>query len=134
MFGKQRRKHSAWRCLTRVTCSILSFLNILNSVLSRICIAIVQMNLPMDEVCINSPKTRLVRAIAAKDQQSAVEANLPTYQLKERKFVISPSLARSVGYNMKSVRLTEDVIRTIFDRLGIAKPKRISSLMGIYER
>ncbi|KAK2163610.1 hypothetical protein LSH36_76g00075 [Paralvinella palmiformis] len=33
-----------------------------------------------------------------------------------------------VGYDMKSVRLTEDAIPTIFDKLGNAKPKRISSL------
>ena len=36
----------------------------------------------------------------------------------------------SVGYDMKSVGLTEDAILTIFDELGDANPKRISSLMA----
>ena len=53
----------------------------------------------------------------------------PPCYFEERMFVISPSMARSVGYDMKSVRLTEDAIPTIFDKLGNAKPKRISSLM-----
>jgi hypothetical protein len=44
-------------------------------------------------------------------------------------FVISPSMARSVGYDMNNVRLTEDAIPTIFDKLDNAKPKRISSLI-----
>jgi len=44
-------------------------------------------------------------------------------------FVILQSMARSDGYDMKSVRLTEDAILTIFDKLGNVKPKRISSLM-----
>ena len=52
-----------------------------------------------------------------------------TTSIEENMFVISPSMARSVGYDMKSVRLTEDAIPTIFDKLGNAKPKRISSLM-----
>ena len=38
-------------------------------------------------------------------------------------FVISPSMARSVGDDMKSVRLREDAIPTIFDKLGDTKPK-----------
>ncbi|KAK2164618.1 hypothetical protein LSH36_61g08001 [Paralvinella palmiformis] len=59
---------------------------------------------------------------AAKHEQSPVEANFPH-------FVISPSMARSVGYDMKSIRLTEDDIPTIFDKLSGAKPKRLSSLM-----
>ena len=90
---------------------------------------IVQMDLPVDGVCINSPKTRLVCAIGWGKKLCAVEANLPTYYFEEHMFVISPSMARSVGYDMKSVRLTEDAIPTIFDKLGNAKPKRISSLM-----
>jgi len=63
-----------------------------------------------------------------------MEVNLPTNQFEERMFVISPSLARSVGYDMKSVRLTEDDIRTIFYKLANAKPKRISSLMDELNR
>ncbi|KAK2153164.1 hypothetical protein LSH36_305g03073 [Paralvinella palmiformis] len=39
-------------------------------------------------------------------------------------------MALSVGYDMKSVRLIEDAILTIFDKLGNAKPKRISSLIN----
>ena len=38
-------------------------------------------------------------------------------------FVISPSMARSAGYDMKSVRLTEGAIPTMFDKLGNAKPE-----------
>jgi len=38
-------------------------------------------------------------------------------------FVISPSMARSVGYDIKNVRLREDASPTIFDKLGNAKPK-----------
>jgi len=49
--------------------------------------------------------------------------------LEERMFVISPSMARSVGYEMESVRLTEDAIPTILDKLGDANSKRISGLM-----
>jgi len=40
--------------------------------------------------------------------------------------VILPSIARSVGYDRKSIRLTEDAIPTIFDKLGDG---RISSLI-----
>ena len=43
--------------------------------------------------------------------------------------VISPSRTRSAGYDMMSVRLTEDAIPTIFDKLDNAKPKLISILM-----
>jgi len=32
---------------------------------------------------------------------------------EERMFVISPSFARSIGYDMNSIRLTEDAIPTI---------------------
>ena len=87
------------------------------------------MGLPVDGVCIHSPKQDSFARLAAKHEQSAVEASLLTYHFEERMFVISPSMARSVGYDMKSVRLTEDAIPTIFDKLGNAKPKRISSLM-----
>jgi len=45
-------------------------------------------------------------------------------------FDISPFMARSVGCDMRSASLTEDAVPTIFDKLGDAKPKRISSLMG----
>ena len=38
-------------------------------------------------------------------------------------------MALSFGYDIKSIRLTEDTIRIIFDKLGEYKPKRISSLM-----
>ena len=48
---------------------------------------------------------------------------------EERMFVILPSVARSVGYDMKSVRFTNYAIPAIFDKLGDAKPKRITSLM-----
>ena len=44
-------------------------------------------------------------------------------------FIISQSMARSVGYDMKNVRLTEDAIPTILVKQCDAKPKRISSLM-----
>jgi len=44
-------------------------------------------------------------------------------------FVISPPMVRSVGYDVKNVRLTKDAIPTIFDKLGDAKSKRNSSLM-----
>ena len=57
------------------------------------------MDLAVVGVCINSTKTRLVYAM----------------------FVILPSIARSVGYDMKSVRLTEDSIPAIFDKLGNIK-------------
>ena len=43
-------------------------------------------------------------------------------------FVISLCLARSVGYDINSVRLTDDVIPSIFVKQPDAKPKRISSL------
>jgi len=49
--------------------------------------------------------------------------------LEERMFVISPSMARSVRYEMESVRLTEDAIPTILDKLGNTNSKRISGLM-----
>jgi len=48
---------------------------------------------------------------------------------EELMFVISPSMARSVGYDLKCVRFTEDADPAIFDKLGDAKPKRSSSLM-----
>ena len=83
---------------------------------------IVQMDLPVDGVCINSPKTRIVCASGCEtwtECNGSQLANLP----------LSPSMARSVGYDMKSVRFTEMAIPTIFNKLGNAKPKRISSLM-----
>jgi len=43
--------------------------------------------------------------------------------------IISPSVARSVVYDTNIVRLTEDVIPTVFDKLGNAKHKQIRSLM-----
>ena len=43
-------------------------------------------------------------------------------------FVIWPSMGRSVRYDMKSFRLTQDAISTIFNKLGNAKLKRISGL------
>ena len=49
-------------------------------------------------------------------------------------FVISPSMARSFGYDMIGVMLAEDSIPTIFDKLGNAKPKPISSLMEKLKR
>ena len=38
-------------------------------------------------------------------------------------FVISPSIARSVGYDIKGVRLTKDAIPIILDKLGDVNPK-----------
>ena len=49
-------------------------------------------------------------------------------------FVISPSMTRSVGYDMRSVRLPENAIPTIFHKLGDDKPERISSLMDKLNR
>ena len=46
-------------------------------------------------------------------------------------FVISPSMARSVGYDIKSVRFTEDAITTIFDKLCDGKTEQKT---GMYER
>jgi len=48
---------------------------------------------------------------------------------ERRMFVISSSFPRSIGYNMNSVRLTEDAIRTIFIKQRDAKAKQMSSLM-----
>jgi len=48
---------------------------------------------------------------------------------EEQMFIISLSMAQSDEYYMKSVRLTEYAIPTLFNKLGDAKPKRISSLM-----
>ena len=46
---------------------------------------IVQMDLPVDLVCINSPKKQdSIARLAAKHEQSAVQSNLPTYHFKER--------------------------------------------------
>jgi len=81
------------------------------------------------EYALIPPKQDSFSRLAAKHEQSAVEANLLTYHFEEHMFVNSPSMARSVGYDMKSVRLTEYVIPIILDKLGDAKPKRISSLM-----
>ena len=53
------------------------------------------MDLPVDGVCINSPKTKRDRL-----RKSAVQWK-PTYHFEERIFVISSSMARSVGYGMK---------------------------------
>ena len=47
----------------------------------------------------------------------------------ETRIVISPSMARSVRYDMKSARLTEDAIPTRFDKLCDAKPKQMIRLM-----
>ena len=41
---------------------------------------------------------------------------------------------RSFGYDMKSVRFTEDTIPTIFVKQCYANPKRISSLMETLNR
>ena len=40
-----------------------------------------------------------------------------------------PSMARSVGYEIERVRLTEDAIPTILGKLGDANSKQISGLM-----
>ena len=82
---------------------------------------IVQMDLPVDELCINSlqNKTRFRDWLR---NANRVQWR-PTYHFEECMFVISPSIARSVGYDMKSVSLTEDAIPTIFDKLGNAKLK-----------
>jgi len=77
------------------------------------------MGLPVDGVCIHSPKQDSFARLAAKHEQSAVEANLPQQTF----------LTRSRRYDMKNVRVTEDAILSIFDKMGDAKPKRISSLM-----
>ena len=48
---------------------------------------------------------------------------------EERTLVISPSLVRSIGYDMQCIGLTEDVIPTIFVEQNDPKPKRISTSM-----
>ena len=47
---------------------------------------------------------------------------------EERMFVISPSLARSIGYDMNTVRITENPILIIFVKKLNAKRKRISNM------
>ena len=77
-------------------------------------------------------KTRLrewVRNMNRVQWKPTCHSKLCGRHFEERMFVISPSMARSVGYDMKSVRLREDAIPTIFDKLCNAKPKRISCLM-----
>ena len=65
---------------------------------------IVTLDLSVDGVCIHSPKINSVRL-------------KPTYHFDEHMFVISPSMARSDGYDMKSARLIEDPSPTIFDKI-----------------
>jgi len=81
------------------------------------------------EYALIPPKQNSFALLAAKHEQSPVEANLPNHHLEQHMFVISPSMARSVGYDMKSVRLIEDAIPITFDKLANAKPKQIISLM-----
>jgi len=76
------------------------------------------------EYALIPPKQGSFARLAVKHEQRAVEANLPTYHFEERMFVILPSDARLVGYDIKSVRLTENAIPTIFDKLANAKPKQ----------
>ena len=70
----------------------------------------------------NPPKQGSFARLAEKHEQSALVANLPLRGTCVRYFPI-------YGTIMKSVRLTEDAFPTIFNKLGNAKPKRISSLM-----
>ena len=46
--------------------------------------------------------------------------------------VISTSITRSVGYDTKTVRLTEDAIPTMFDKLSDSKPKH-SGIVHIWD-
>ena len=78
------------------------------------------------EYALIPPKHDLFARLAANHEQSAAEAISPTYHFDERMFVISPSMAPPVGCEIKSVRLTEDAIPTVSDKLGNVKPKRIS--------
>ena len=52
--------------------------------------------------------------LVAKHEYSGMEANLPTYHFEERMLIISPSMGRSVGYDMNRVRVTEDAIPTMY--------------------
>ena len=78
------------------------------------------------------PKSKARLRDWLRNMKSAVEDRLPQQALgvgrfEERVCVISPSVARSV--DIQSVRLTENDIPAIFDKLSDAKRKRISSLM-----
>ena len=54
---------------------------------------------------------------------------------EDNMFVISPTLAESIGYgHVKSARLIEDAIPTIFAKPGPVKTKRASSLMQKLDR
>ena len=98
------------------------------------------MDLPVNGVCINfPPKQDPFALLAAKHEEGAVEANLPLRGTYVRYFAVY--FERSVGYDMKSVRLTEDATPAIFEKLDNDKPKQISILMEklnrkrvIYER
>ena len=89
---------------------------------------IMQMDMAVDGVCINFPKTWLICAICCETWTECSASQL-NYHFEERMFVILLAIAWLVGYDMKSVRLTEDAIPTIFDKLSNAKPKRMDSLM-----
>jgi len=97
---------------------------------------IVQMGLPLNGPSLQN-KTRLrdwLRNTKRVQWKPTCHSKLCGRHFGERMFVISLSMARSVGYDMKSVRLTEVAIPTIFDTLGNGKSKRISSLMGKQNR
>ena len=76
--------------------------------------------MPVDGVCINSLKTILVCAIGCETWtvQWKATCQITHIYIYIYMFVISPSMAQSVGYDMKSVRKIEDVIPTIFNKLA----------------
>ena len=87
----------------------------------------------MEYAFIHHQQDSFARLVAKHDQRvqwkPTCHSNLCGRHFEQRMFVISPSMARSIGYDMKSVRLTEDAIPTIFIKQRDANPKRISSLM-----
>ena len=84
------------------------------------------------------PKQDSFAWLVAKHEQSTVEANLSQQALQETiletTFVISPSLVRSIGYDLKSVGLKGNVVPTISVKQHDPKPKQISNLMGKLNR
>ena len=95
---------------------------------------IVQMDLPVDGVCIRSPKnkTRLHDWLQNMNKlrwKPICHNKLCWKYFEERTFVISPSLARPVGNDLNSVMPAKDYIPTIFVKQHDAKLKWISSLM-----
>ena len=78
------------------------------------------MDLPVVGLCINPfpPRQKIKKfsfaRLVAKHEYSGMEANLPTYRCEERMLIISPSMGRSVGYDMNKVRDTEYAIPTMY--------------------